>query len=349
LSEHSGGDVFSDSRRTKCRLGIVKRTTRQYDRGPRENNEGNADMRKFLRIFLLGSLAACASNAPPPDDHTMSDPLLVMKSARLGKSLGDVKAESTARAVQVGNGDLGVAMSAANTGLSAALPAAGMTSLAGGLLGGLSLLTAAHDRTVPGQLTWLLVWAPDDGTDPEAVAQHYATIVGTALTRTLSERLPGVRFHVSVHPDSGDFNHPYDYASVDFDHPVCGTLRIHCKIRFAINPLGTAPGLQLPTRLVGYGQQQIPVAVVILMEIDGHEDTLLTHRRWVIWPTLEAFVDASRDLPPYVWIYIGPEQVGFGGAGPTRYVRQPIMLHQGSILRFVKPAAPIAQAGTATP
>jgi hypothetical protein len=110
----------------------------------RKNNERMHDMRWVLRLFLLAPLAACAipHPPPPPDDHKMSDALLIMTTARLNASLRDVTPPAPSNGTSTSADDVRAAAAAASTGLNVLTPAYGVSSLAGGLLSGLNLLSA---------------------------------------------------------------------------------------------------------------------------------------------------------------------------------------------------------------
>jgi len=306
-------------------------------------------VRLFLVFFLLTLLAACGTRQAPSDDHSMSDPLFIMTTAGLQKSLHDVKADSSASAMPGGGSNLGTTLSAANVGFSAALPAAGFTSLAGGLLGGINLLTESPQH-VAAEIPWLLVWAPDDGTPVRQLSEHYAAVFGQALAVALSNHLPDKKFVYTPGPSGGDPDLEGDFGAVRFEDPLCHTFKIHCDIRIAQTNLNLKGNPQLPRRFVKYNGPQLSLSIPIQPRIDSRESTGWHEHRRTHWATLEAFVDASRALPPYAWIYIGPDQVAYLENDRLMYVRQPIMLHQGTILRFVQPVSQrVTQAAPVVP
>jgi hypothetical protein len=102
----------------------------------------------------------------------------------------------------------------------------------------------------------------------------------------------------------------------------------------------------LPERLVGYhGRQSLSIVrpTAYNARMEAFHMVRTSH-----WPSLEAFVDASRKLPAYVWLYLPPRLAPYQAGDKWLYPQIPIMLHQGNLMVFVKPREKATHAGATT-
>ncbi len=274
----------------------------------------------------------------------MSDALLIMRTVRLAADLHDIKDTGATSPILLTGKDLDVAMAAANTGLSAASPAFGLTSLAGGALAGLNLLTSTRITTA--QVPWLLVWSPIDGRTPTAVGEQVTNRFCQGLIASLGRRSPDDKVTYLPLPDPNTSHGDSIHASIRVTEPSGdhGSISLWSPIE-GVTP-DNSP--QLPTRLVGFTGKQ--AALVVKMLVYNAKMNDFTMERTIHWPTLQSFVDASLELPDYAWLYVPPNLVPVEVSGSWIYVKQPLLIHKGSILRFVSPNAVASTAsGTVTP
>jgi hypothetical protein len=294
-------------------------------------------MKKFAALCALLTLTACV-NRPSPESADISDPMKVaiasgsedgLKDASAGNEPSEVGASALSQ-------NLTSAAAVGNVGLSALMPGFGLTSLAGGLLSGINLLTASHHD--PAEFPLFLIWSPaTDSRSKMEIGADYANNLAAAWRDALTKQVPEATFTFTPWKvaENGKGS---PKAIVAIDDPFCQKYEIDCTLKAAIwdNPPDTAAkGQPLPSRLAGYEGPQTLIYGGIGAELA--DKSFFRHRR-AHWPLLETLTEASTKMPAFVWIYLSPLSLTYLTPKGPSYIQEPLILNQGRILRFVKPS-----------
>jgi len=302
---------------------------------------------RFFAPMLMTSaiLAGCAvstSTEGPP-----SDAMLIMRTAGMAEGLHDAAPRiAPVQSIDAGNG-LNLLSAATNTGLSAAFPTQGLTSLGSGLFAGINLLTSV--RIIPASLSWLLIWAPEtEGSSPAEIGARYANTFAAAWANALNAQVPTGRFapHPIAQAEIGTGKAVA--ATIEMQDLYCYSPGISCWL-MVVPPTETkvpSNPPQLPERLVGFSGRQTAIALDISIGLFNENHFPKTHTS--AWPLLETLLEASRALPQYAWIYVGPGLVTYRSPSGLKFIYQPVLINQGHLVPFVTPTAAPSTAGTET-
>ena len=292
-------------------------------------------MKKFAALCALLTLTACVTR-PSPESADISDPMKVaiasgsedgLKDASAGNEPSEVGASALSQ-------NLTSAAAVGNVGLSALSPGFGLTSLAGGLLSGINLLTASH--YVPAEAPWFLIWSPATDTRSEMeIGVSYANTLASTWRDALAKLFPDATFTFTP-SIIAENTQGFPTAKITISDPYCQKYEIECTLKVFTNTHPDHPKAQpLPSRLAGFDGPQTLIYGGMKFGIDDKD---FFQRRHSHWPLLETLTEASTKMPAFVWIYLPPNSLTYLTPNGPWYIKQPLMLNQGRILRFVKPS-----------
>jgi len=280
--------------------------------------------------ILAGCAGATSTDGPP------SDAMLIMRTAGMAEGLHDAAPRITpVQSIDAGNG-LNLLSAATNTGLSAAFPTQGLTSLGSGLFAGINLLTSV--RIIPASLSWLLIWAPEtEGSSLAEIGARYANTFAAAWANALNTQVPTGRFapHPIAQAEIGTGKAVA--ATIEMQDLYCYSPGISCHLMI-VPPMETtllANAPQIPERLVGFSGRQAALALNIGIGLFNENHFPKTHTS--AWPLLETLIEASKALPQYAWIYVGPGLVTYQSPKGLKWVYQPVLINQGHLVPFITP------------
>lgn len=223
-------------------------------------------------------------------------------------------------------------------GASALDPPAGLSSLGAGALGLLSWLNTGDQN--PASTSRVIAWVPAPQADSTADARElFIDEVSNAFdTASADTELPE-RYRFGEHEQHA--GHPWQRYRWLIDGPECGDgdSAARCQYQFSIAKWEYDQDnwneTQAPQALGGFAAYRI-------ME-PSHMPALGVSKAWdgkweAAFPDLAFYARVSDALPEWALLYLAPKTVSYRrDDGDFRFLRVPILLHQGDAHYFMAP------------
>jgi hypothetical protein len=230
-------------------------------------------------------------------------------------------------------------------------PVGGQGALTAGLGAGLMAFVSTPTN-VPAEHSAIVGWAPADFADtPEEAREKFWSRITEAFEDAIASVRPAASersYRQYAKTPRGD--EALDFYEASWSEAACVEMAEgRCLLRL-LSGAGAPPKLEEEPAALGGGQAWAFTHHEGMVAFDPvAEDDAFFKRYYAAMDDLSIYIEASKRLPEWVFIYVAPLRAGFQAEDRPRLYPAPIVLNQGRAHYFVEGArrgeARTAQAG----